>query len=381
MKIGLYAGSFDPITKGHLWVIQEAAKLFDYLIVAVGVNPNKKGRFSIDQRCEMIEDAIPTAVGEEDKDRIRVSTFSELYTVNYADTVRATHLVRGIRNQSDFLEECTIQDINAQISKATGATHFPTIYLMPPAELAAVSSSVAKSLVGFEASEKVLENYLPTSALTRFCGHARRTREEEILQVGERLGLTEHLPFLKEILTQFYRQPWRFYHTLAHIEFCVMYLESVGGHLLAARRAMYLAFLFHDAIYCADSKENEEKSAFHARAWLSRMNDPDASLICSFILLTAPNAVGPTDEAGKYFLDIDYAILGQDEVMYQRYAEQVKKEYCFYCSESVFNRGRTKFLYTLLQKKKIFRTEHFQKLLEKQARKNMEQELNNIIGT
>jgi len=106
MKRAIYPGSFDPITNGHLDVLKRALKVFDEVIVLVAINPDKKGRFSISERVEMIVEAV------KDLPNVKVDS-SEGLTVQYAKKVGATHLIRGLRAVTDFEYEYQLASANA----------------------------------------------------------------------------------------------------------------------------------------------------------------------------------------------------------------------------------------------------------------------------
>src|SRR5689334_13386532 len=95
-RLGVYAGSFDPLTVGHLWMIQQGVQLFDELIVAVGVNPDKKYTFGLDERLVMLRESTKKFRN------VSVAAFSNRYLINYAQEVSATHILRGIRTESDY---------------------------------------------------------------------------------------------------------------------------------------------------------------------------------------------------------------------------------------------------------------------------------------
>src|SRR5436190_1281297 len=95
-KTGVYAGSFDPLTVGHMWMIQEGARLFDRLIVAVGVNPEKRYTFSLDERLVMLRDATKAVPN------VSVASFSNRFLIHYAQLVGASHILRGVRSESDY---------------------------------------------------------------------------------------------------------------------------------------------------------------------------------------------------------------------------------------------------------------------------------------
>ena len=101
-KIAIVPGSFDPITYGHIDIIKRSSELFDEIIVAILVNPDKKYLFSLDERVEMIEETI------KDIPNVRVDAFSGLL-VNYAKKVGSSVIVRGLRAVSDFEYEMQSQ--------------------------------------------------------------------------------------------------------------------------------------------------------------------------------------------------------------------------------------------------------------------------------
>src|ERR1700712_2377854 len=93
-KIGVFPGQFDPITNGHLDVIRRGGDLFDELIVAVGINPEKREMFPLDQRIEMIRELL------KDTPAVKVQKYTGL-TVDFVRSVHATVILRGIRDASD----------------------------------------------------------------------------------------------------------------------------------------------------------------------------------------------------------------------------------------------------------------------------------------
>ena len=149
-RLGVYAGSFDPLTIGHVWMIQQGAKLFDRLIVAVGVNPDKKHAFTVDERLEMIRECCRTFRN------VEVASFSNLYLIDYAQSVGATHIVRGIRSASDYEFERTMRNINGDLDDG-----ICTVFLMPPRNIAEVSSSMVKGLIGPAGWRKIVREYVP----------------------------------------------------------------------------------------------------------------------------------------------------------------------------------------------------------------------------
>ena len=145
-KIALFAGSFDPFTRGHEVVVEMALRLFDEVVIGVGENISKKSLLSVEQRCQLIADNY------KDESRVRVASYNTL-TGDFAREVGATVLVRGVRNTLDFEFERTIEATNRQL--------FPelTTVLMPtPAEYMHISSSMVRELLAFGRDVKA---YLP----------------------------------------------------------------------------------------------------------------------------------------------------------------------------------------------------------------------------
>ncbi|WP_274585616.1 pantetheine-phosphate adenylyltransferase [Neisseria leonii] len=150
VRRAVYAGSFDPPTNGHLWMIRQAQCLFDELIVAIGVNPDKKSTYSVDERRSMLEDIT------REFPNVRVSSFENRFLVNYAHSINAGFIIRGIRSGFDYEYERTIRYINSDLQP-----DIATVFLMPPREFAEVSSTMVKGLVGPQGWRDIIRRYLP----------------------------------------------------------------------------------------------------------------------------------------------------------------------------------------------------------------------------
>ena len=136
-KIALFAGSFDPFTRGHEAIVEEALRLFDEVVIGVGENVSKRGLLPIEERCRLIEDLYA------ENERVRVAKYSTL-TGDFAREVGATVLVRGVRNTVDFEFERSIEATNRQL--------FPdltTVLLPTPADYMHISSSAVRELLAF----------------------------------------------------------------------------------------------------------------------------------------------------------------------------------------------------------------------------------------
>ena len=137
----LYAGSFDPVTNGHLNIIKRAAKIFDSLTVVIAVNPNKKCLFAIDERLEIMRRVT------EPFSNVNVDTFSGLLA-DYVNEHGFDAYVRGLRGTTDFDNELHMAQMNARLF--TGDTE--TVFLMTDPRYSFISSSLIKEAAAFGGS-------------------------------------------------------------------------------------------------------------------------------------------------------------------------------------------------------------------------------------
>ena len=160
MTIALYPGSFDPITLGHLDVIERAAGVFDRLVVGVLVNPRKMPLLALDQRIEAIEEAVGVQLGELAA-RVEVQSFDGL-TVDFARRLDAHFIVRGLRAISDFESELQMAHTNRKL-----APDVDTIFFMTALEHAYLSSSLVKEIAQFGGD---VSKMVPASVVRRLSG-------------------------------------------------------------------------------------------------------------------------------------------------------------------------------------------------------------------
>jgi pantetheine-phosphate adenylyltransferase len=160
MTIALYPGSFDPITLGHLDVIERAAGVFDRLVVGVLVNPRKMPLLALDQRIEAIEEAVGAQLGELAA-RVKVQSFDGL-TVDFARRLDAHFIVRGLRAISDFESELQMAHTNRKL-----APDVDTIFFMTALEHAYLSSSLVKEIAQFGGD---VSKMVPASVVRRLSG-------------------------------------------------------------------------------------------------------------------------------------------------------------------------------------------------------------------
>ncbi|EFR44271.1 pantetheine-phosphate adenylyltransferase [Streptococcus pseudoporcinus] len=140
-KIGLYSGSFDPVTNGHMDIIERASHLFDRLYVGVFFNPDKKGFFSLETRVRVLEEALAHL------DNVFVVSTQDSLAVDLAKELDVTHLVRGLRNPTDFEYESNLEYFNHRLEPSIDTLYFISRNIMSP-----ISSSRVKELVHFKSS-------------------------------------------------------------------------------------------------------------------------------------------------------------------------------------------------------------------------------------
>ena len=146
MKIGIYPGSFDPVTLGHLDVIERSAKIVDKLIIGVLINSAKKPLFTADERVELIRQAVK----EKGIDNAEVETFDGL-TVDFARSHNAGVIVRGLRAVTDFEYELQIAQINHKL-----APDIDTMFLTTSVKYSYLSSSIVKEIASYGGDIKSL---------------------------------------------------------------------------------------------------------------------------------------------------------------------------------------------------------------------------------
>lgn len=135
MKVCVFPGSFDPITSGHVDLVRRALPLFDRIIIAIGVNSEKKYLFSLEQRKEWIR-----KVFENDR-RVYVDSFEKL-TAEYCKRVSAQWILRGLRNASDFDYEKTISQLNFIVGDGV-----ETVFLISQPQYSHISSTIVREII------------------------------------------------------------------------------------------------------------------------------------------------------------------------------------------------------------------------------------------
>lgn len=179
--------------------------------------------------------------------------------------------------------------------------------------------------------------------------------------------------FWKEIETK-YTERGRHYHNLFHLENMFLELENVKNKITDFNSVSFSVF-YHDIIYDATSKSNEEKSALYAADRLHKLNlDEDLISNINTQILATKSHQKSEDTDTDYLLDADLSILGKDLPVYMEYTRKIRKEYAIY-PDLLYKPGRKKVLRHFLELDTIFKTEDFRNKYELKARENMTTEL------
>ena len=153
-RVAVYAGSFDPVTIGHLDLMQRAARLFDRVVVAVGVHPTRKPLFSVEERMTMLRGAAAAL------SNVEVTSFDGLL-IDYCKRVGARTLIRGLRHSMDFEYELQIAQANADM-----APDVETVFLPTASKHGFVTASLVREIAshGGDVSRYVPANVVPELA-------------------------------------------------------------------------------------------------------------------------------------------------------------------------------------------------------------------------
>ncbi len=143
MRRAVFPGSFDPLTLGHLDIIKRSIPLFDEIVIAIGVNAEKKYMFSLEERKQFIEETF------KDEPSVSVITYEGL-TIELCKKIDAGFILRGLRNPADFEFEKAIAHTNRRLSK------IETIFLLTAANTSFISSSIVRDVIRNGGDYKVL---------------------------------------------------------------------------------------------------------------------------------------------------------------------------------------------------------------------------------
>ena len=151
MRRAIFPGSFDPITLGHVDIVNRALPLFDEIIIAIGVNSDKKYMFSLEERVNFIKKNY------KNEPKIKVLTYSGL-TTDFCEKIDVDFILRGLRNPADFEFEKAIAQTNRKLSE------IETVFLLTSADTAFISSSIVRDVYRHGGD---ISKFVPTSVLKK----------------------------------------------------------------------------------------------------------------------------------------------------------------------------------------------------------------------
>ena len=135
MKVAVFPGSFDPITSGHVDIVQRAVPLFDKIIVAIGENAQKKYLFTLDQRLAWLRDVFAS------EPKVEIRYYHGL-TAHFCREIEANYMIRGLRNASDFDYEKTISQLNSIVVE-----NLETVFLISRPNYSHISSTIVREII------------------------------------------------------------------------------------------------------------------------------------------------------------------------------------------------------------------------------------------
>lgn len=159
--LALYAGSFDPITLGHIDVLSRSRTLFDEVVLGLGVNPDKRALFSPAERLDMARTLVSAMLLEQPEGApVRVESYDGL-TVDFARQLRASAILRGIRNVTDLAAECQLAITNRQVAD------IETVFIITGERFAYTSSSLIRQIAALGGDLERLSTIVPPLVIER----------------------------------------------------------------------------------------------------------------------------------------------------------------------------------------------------------------------
>ena len=366
-KRGLFCGSFDPFTYGHLDVVNKALEKVDELIINVGYNEAKIQEFSSEKRVEMIIKALKCHPR-----RHKIIVVSEHgMTIDIALLYDVNVLIRGVRQGSDDVaQEQTLAAINKNLALSRGL-ELETEFIIQDGEmLKSISSSAVKFLC--ENHEFITAfKYVPANVAEVLAETYLKPLWDEVCVNNS----AKSNAFWQELVSAY---KGRAYHNLTHIAYMMNMLKIYSAYTKKTfddiRKELLLAILIHDIVYepGAFYEDNEKASAqFVDKIRKVLPYDINVDLVKNMVLSTAINY----DKGGMTIIrDLDFSILGTFDVYtWHEYCRKIRAEYSTFSDEE-FYANRLEFLQKLATKQ-IFKTDFFFNNFEDKAKKNIKKEI------
>ena len=380
-----YGGSFDPFTEGHMAIVSRALLQCDKLIIGVGVNPDKKGLLSEDQRVDLIKASLNDFVSFYQHRNLSVKDFSyeeQLaaiklidyphcvdvvsytgLTVDAAIKYEADVLIRGERLVGDHDAEMQLAHINNELCEIRGYNLQHLQIPVPKADLTYVSSTAVKTLLA-EGEYIVAMKYVSPSVHNFLCEKMLREHEYSKLTNGT---CQSYGALVRECQK-------KKYHNFSHIAYMLNFLKIfkvLHSDLLIPSKVIEMAIFWHDFLH------SEVDSAAFAYDVAKKVGLDDSDWVKNLVLATnhrSPIISGPKETYTGLIHDLDLAILG-DVQNYGAYAWKIRLE----CKDNLVSyaeyvKGRVELLNSFLKRDRIYFTEYFYERFEENARENIRKE-------
>lgn len=363
----VYAASLDPITNGHINIIERMAPLYDELAVLVAVDSRKTYTFTPEERVNMVKEAVSHL------QNVIVDVCVGRYVVKHADSIGGQVIIRGLRNFKDLEDEQTLAEENRKI-----CPHIETIWVPCIPNLMHVSSSMVKGHVGVDPSwEEQVARSVPATVVVKLkekfiLGKARRHWTSLMVSLGNPEGSDS---VFSDIVAR-YKEPHRVHHKLGHIVMMLDELEQLDD--VDDNNEVAWAIWYHDAIYNPKVNDNEEQSAAFSKSMAKKLGLPDSfGDRGSGLILSSKHDTVSSNHDNRILADLDLVILGKSEKEFDAYENGIRKEYR-HVSQSEFCEIRSKILQSFLDRPSIYLTDYFRGKYESAARKNLERSIGQL---
>lgn len=362
----VYAASLDPITNGHINIIERMAPLYDELVVMIAVDLRKAYTFTPEERVNMVKESVSHFLN------VTVNVCIGHYVVNQANSIGAQVIIRGLRSLKDLEEEQTLAEENRKICPFIETVLVPCL-----PNLMHVSSSIVKGHVGADPHwEDQVARLVPAPIVIKLkekfiLQKARKHWMFLMSELGNPKGSEE---VLKDLLSR-YGEPHRAYHNLEHIVTMLDELEQLGD---VGTIEIRWAIWHHDSVYNPKAKDNEEQSATLSKNTAKKLGLPDTfgDRESDLILSTKHGKISPNHD-NRILADLDLVIFGKSEKEFDAYEAAIQKEYEFVPRHD-FCLDRSEILRSFLDRPSIYLTDYFRDKYKSAARKNLKRSIGQL---
>ena len=363
MKIALYPGSFNPITNGHVWVAEQACKIFDKVIFGIATNPQKKETpTNIELRKSMIRYSTLHL------NNVEIIAYDKDLTVDIANKYDCKYIIRGIRDTFDYNYEQKLNNINRTLN-----SDLLSIFIMPDTNLANVSSSFIREMLHFNRWEEIVLNYITPFVHNRLLVEEKNYMLNKLQEAS--IFLTdnnfEYYNFLNSLIFTVSDRP---YHNLHHVYTMIKELDLLFKDKLD--KSDYYKIIFASFIHdlCLDpykkSGENEYDSYIAYQTFYSKAIPKTLDYEIKHLILDTTHIKQSQTDNGLILQDLDLLQFGVDWDTFIQYNNLIRQEY-YKTTDDEFILGRINFLKKILKKDMIYSTVPMIEKYENKARQNI----------